>query len=154
MFLRELLYSWRNLWKSPAFAITAILTLAIGIGASTAVFTVLDSVILKPLGYRDSGQLVVLWEKVKFLTTKSIPYTGANPRHELFWHDHNTVFSGMCLLAVGTRGVPLGGDHPQLVGSIRALPNFLNVLEVSPALGRNFVADDGVEGHNQVVIIT
>ncbi len=154
MLLRELLYSCRNLWKAPAFAITAILTLAIGIGASTAVFTVVDSVILKPLNYRDSGKLVVLWERVKFLASESSPYVGANPRHEAYWHDHNSAFSDICLLSVGTRGVSLAADHPHLVGNIRAQANFLNVLGVSPAMGRNFVPGDDVQGHDTVVIIT
>jgi predicted permease len=96
----------------------------------------------------------VVWEKVKFLATKSVPYTGANPRHEFYWRDHNSVFSGICLVAVGTRGISFGVDHPHLVGSIRAQPNFLNILAVSPILGRNFIAEDAVQGHDQVVIIT
>lgn len=154
MLLRELMYSLRNLLKAPAFAITAILTLALGIGASTAVFTVVDSVILKPLGYRDSGQLVVIWEKVKFLATAAIPYTGANPRHEAFWADHAKAFRGLCLVAAGTRGISIGLDHPQLVGSIRAQANFLNILEVTPFMGRDFVPSDDIAGHDKIVIIS
>lgn len=154
MLLRELRYTFRNLSKAPGFALTAILTLAIGIGASTAVFTVVDSVILKPLSYRDSGKLVVIWERVKFLATESAPYTGPNPRHEAYWQDHNRAFSNLSLLAVGTRGVSLGVDHPHLVGSIRAQPNFLDALAVTPTMGRNFVPADAVQGHDTVVIIT
>ena len=65
--LQELRYSTRTLRKSPGFAITAILTLALGIGASTAVFTVVDSVLLKPLSFHESGRLVACWERVRFL---------------------------------------------------------------------------------------
>ncbi len=151
--LRELKYSLRNLWKARGFALTAILTLALGIGASTAVFTVVDSVILKPLSYRDSGQLVVIWEKVRFLANEATPYVGPNPRHEGIWKERNSVFSDLCLLGVGTRGVSLGVDHPHLVGSIRAQPNFLKLLEVSPLMGRNFVPSDAIKGHDQVGII-
>ncbi|MBV9403723.1 MAG: ABC transporter permease, partial [Acidobacteriaceae bacterium] len=154
MLPRELIYSFRNLLRAPAFAITAILTLALGIGASTAVFTVLDSVIFKPLSYRESGQLVIIWEKIKFLATTATPYTGANPRHEAFWADRAKAFNGMCLLAVGTRGVSIGVDHPQLVGSIRAQSNFLNILGVTPAMGRSFVPTDDVAGHDKIAIIT
>ncbi len=154
MLLREFKHSLRNLWKSPAFALTAILTLALGIGATTTVFTVVDSVILKPLSYRNSGQLVVVWEKVKFLATSTKPYLGPNPRHEDFWNGHSTAFSGLCLLQVGTRGVTLGADHPHLVGSILAQPNFLDLLKVTPFMGRNFTPVDGVKGHDQVAIIT
>jgi hypothetical protein len=63
-------HALRTLRKSPGFAATAILTLAMGIGASTAVFTVVDSVLLKPLAYRDSGRLVAAWENVQFLAQR------------------------------------------------------------------------------------
>jgi hypothetical protein len=148
------MYSARNLLKAPAFALTAVLTLALGIAASTAVFTVVDSVILKPLSYRDSGRLVIVWERVKFIATAAEPYTGANPRHEAFWAEHAKAFSGLCLLGVGTRGVSIGLDHPQLVGSLRAQANFLSILRVHPSLGRDFVLSDTVAGHDQIVIIT
>ncbi len=154
MIIAEIKYAFRNLWKAPGFALTAILTLALGIGASTAVFTVVDSVILKPLSYRDSGNLVVIWERVKFLSTRSSnPYTGPNPRHEAVWKERSTSFSDLCLLGTGTRGVSIGVDHPHLVGSIRAQPSFLNVLQVNPFLGRNFVPSDAVKGHDQVAIL-
>ena len=152
MLLPELMYSFRNLWKAPAFAIAAILTLALGIGASTAVFTVVDSVILKPLTYRDSGKLVVIWERVKFL--EGTPHVGPNARHETMWKDRSSAFSGLCLLGVGTRGVSFGIDHPHLVGSLRAQPDFLNILQVKPFMGRDFVTNDAVEGHDQVAIIS
>ena len=151
MLLRELRYSLRNLWKSPGFSLTAILTLALGIGAGTAVFSVIDSVILKPLSYRDSGKLVVVWERVKFL---GAAYTGANARHEHIWKERNSVFSDLCLLGVGTRSVSFGTDHPQVIGSLRAQPDFLNILQVMPFMGRNFVASDAIDGHDKVAIIT
>jgi hypothetical protein len=151
--LAEIRYSIRHLWKSPGFSLAAILTIALGIGASTAVFTVVDSVLLKPLSYRDSGTLVVIWERVKFLASRSAPYTGPNPRHEALWKDRSSAFSSLCLLGVGTRGVSLGMDHPHLVGSIRAQPNFLSLLEVTPFLGRDFVPGDAVKGHDQVAIL-
>src|SRR6266540_5568137 len=79
---QELRYAARTLRKSPGFAATAILTLALGIGASTAVFTVVDSVLLKPLAFRDSGRLVACWERVRFLRDDA---TGPNPRHVEVW---------------------------------------------------------------------
>ena len=66
--LQDFAYALRTLRKSPAFSLTALLTLALGIGASTAVFTVVDSIVLEPLAYRDGGQLVVAWEHVKFMS--------------------------------------------------------------------------------------
>lgn len=153
VFFAEIRYSLRNLWKAPGFALTAMLTLALGIGASTSVFTVVDSIILKPLSYRDSGKLVVIWERAKFLVTRSVPYTGPNPRHEVMWKERSSSFSDLCLLGVGTRGVSSGVDHPHLVGSVRAQSNFLNVLGVTPLLGRNFVPNEAIKGRDQVVIL-
>src|SRR5499427_4335448 len=70
--LQELRYAARTLRKSPGFAASAILTLALGIGASTAVFTVVDSVLLKPLAFRESGRLVACWERVRFLRDDAV----------------------------------------------------------------------------------
>jgi MacB-like periplasmic core domain/FtsX-like permease family len=154
MFVAEFKYSLRNLWNARGFSLTAVLTLALGIGASTAVFTVLDSVILKQLSYRDSGNLVVIWERVKYLASRSAPYTGPNPRHEAIWKERAGAFRDLCLIGVGTRGVSVGAAHPQLVGSLRAQANFLNVLAVNPLLGRNFTPEDTVKGHDRVVILS
>ncbi len=101
MLLKEIIYALRQLRKAPGFTLVAILTLALGIGGSTAVFTVVDSVILKPLSYRNSGQLVVVWEKIKFLGSG---YTGPNPRHEALWQDRATGFSGLTLVSQGANG--------------------------------------------------
>src|SRR5689334_13241518 len=75
---QDLRYAFRSLRRSPGFAVTAALTLALGIGASTAVFTVVDSVLLKPLAYPESGELAVAWERVRFL---NFDVVGPNPRH-------------------------------------------------------------------------
>src|SRR5690242_10840294 len=92
---QDIRYAWRTLRKSPGFAATAILTLALGIGASTAVFTVVDSVLLKPLAFRDSGRLVACWERVRFLKEDA---TGPNPRHVEVWRQRVTAFSGLTYL--------------------------------------------------------
>ena len=85
--LQDIRYGLRQLRKSPSFTLTAILTLAFGIGATTALFSVVDGVLLKPLAYRDSGRLVVVWERVRYLE-KLFPYTGANARHAIGGLDH------------------------------------------------------------------
>jgi hypothetical protein len=76
---RELLYAARTLRKSPGFAATAFLTLALGIGASTAAFTVVDSVLLKPLVFHDSGRLVACWERVRFLGDDATSWVTPSP---------------------------------------------------------------------------
>ncbi len=151
--LKEFVYALRQLRKAPGFTVLAILTLALGIGASTAVFTAVDSVILKPLTYRDSGKLVVAWERVKFLGP-NFPYGGPNPRHIDLWQKRATAFSGLTMLQGNSSGLALGKEHPRLVGTIRANTNLLDVLEVTPLLGRGFRAEDSVKGHDNVAILT
>ncbi|HTA45033.1 MAG TPA: ABC transporter permease [Bryobacteraceae bacterium] len=149
--LRDVRQAARTLRKSPGFAATAILTLAIGIGASTAVFTLVDSVVLKPLSYRDSGQLVTAWENLRF---RSYAPGGPNPRHADLWRKEATSFSGLALVQQGSIGLSLGADHPRVLGAVTCTANLLDVLQVMPALGRGFLPEDDVKGHDDVVILT
>jgi len=152
--LQDLHYGWRQLRKSPGFAITAVLTLALGIGATTALFSIVDGVLLKPLSYRDSGRLVVVWEKVRFLE-KLFPYTSPNPRHAEIWQKRAHSFSELTMVQANTIGVSLAeGDHPVLTGRLIAQPNLLNVLGIQPFLGRNFLPEEATEGHQNVVILS
>jgi predicted permease len=151
--LQDLRYGLRQLRKSPSFTLTAILTLAFGIGATTALFSVVDGVLLKPLAYRDSGRLVVIWERVRFIE-KLFPYTGANPRHADLWRKQSSTFTDLTLLRQGSIGISFGEDHPQLVGRIIAQPNLLDILGVQPAQGRNFLPEETIDGHDKVVIIS
>src|SRR6202789_474578 len=151
--LQDIRYGLRQLRKSPSFTFTAILTLAFGIGATTALFSVVDGVLLQPLAYRDSGRLVVIWERVRFLE-KLFPYTGANPRHFDQWRKHSTTFEDLTILQQGSTGVGLSNDHPRLVGRIIALPNLLDILEVHPVIGRNFLPEEATPGHEKVAILS
>lgn len=150
-FVGDVRFGCRLLAKSPGFALTAFLTLALSIGASTAVFTLVDSVLLKPLGYRESGQLVVAWER---LLAVSPDPTGPNPRHADLWRTRSTGFAAMTYLQQGKRGVSLGNEHPILLGSVTAQPNLFQLLEVTPFLGRTFDPQDGIAGRDHVAVIT
>lgn len=149
--LQELQYAARTLRKSPGFAATAILTLALGIGASTAVFTVVDSVLLKPLGFHESGRLVACWERVRFLRDDT---TGPNPRHVEVWRQRATAFSGLTYFQQGAGGLTLGAEHPRLTNVVGTIPNFFDILQVHALLGRTFVPEDGVQGHDNVAVLS
>lgn len=151
--LQDLRYGLRQLRKSPSWTITAILTLAFGIGTTTALFSVVDGVLLKPLAYRDSGRLVAVWERVRYLE-KLFPYVGPNPRHADLWRRQSTAFSDLTLLQQNSVGVTLGNDHPLLVGRIVAQPNLLDVLGVQPILGRGFLPQESTKGQDNVVILS
>ena len=151
IFLQDLRYAFRTLRKSRGFAATAILTLALAIGASTAVFTVVDSVLLKPLAYRDSGQLVAAWEGVRSIGETAV---GPNPRHVDLWQKRATAFTGLTFLHQMSMGLALTGEHPTLIGTVVCYPNLFDILQVQPLLGRTFNAEDGIPGHDNGVILT
>jgi predicted permease len=148
---QDLRFAMRTLRKSPGFTATAILTLALGIGASTAVFTVIDSVILKPLSYPDSGSLVAAWERVQFLGGEPV---GPNPRHVDVWQQRATGFQGLTFYRHMSVGLTRRAERPRVVGAVACFHNLFEVLQVKPVLGRSFVPDDGVPGRDDVVILT
>jgi hypothetical protein len=120
--ISEIAYTLRTLRKSPGFALLSILTLALGIGAGTAIFTIVDSVLLKPLAYRNSSDLVVAWESLRFLPGGPV---GPNPRHADVWQKRSTAFSGIALLRLGAQGLSVGSEHPRIAGQLRRSPRSL-----------------------------
>src|SRR5258705_6068469 len=151
--LQDIRYGLRQLRKSPSFTLTAVLTLAFGIGATTALFSVVDGVLLKPPPSRNNGPLVEVWERGRY-PEKLSPYVETNPRHADIWRKQSTAFTDLTLLQQGSTGISLGTDHPRLVGKISALPNLLDILGVQPTLGRNFLPEEAVKGHENVAIIS
>ena len=149
--MRDLRYALRTLRKSPGFAATAILTLALGIGASTAVFTIVDSVVLKPLAYRDSGRLVVAWERVRFLGGEPV---GPNPRHVDVWQKRATAFSGLSFFRHMTMGLALDAQSPRVVDVVVSPANLFEILQVQALRGRVFLPEDGRKGHDSVAVLT
>jgi predicted permease len=149
--MQDFRFAWRGLRKNPGFTLTAILTLAFGIGASTAVFTVVDSVVLKPLAYRESDRLVVAWEHIRQLGGDPV---GPNPRHVDIWTTRTTAFGGLSVLRISAAGAAFGEESPRLVGTVVCQPNIFRVLGVAPLLGRDFVPDDGKNGSPEVAILT
>ena len=151
--LQDLRYALRQLRKRPGFTLTSILTLALGIGAATAVFSLVYSILLQPLPYQKSGRLVVIWEEVKYLKLDR-SYAEANARHEHYWKERATSFADITLLRQNTAGVAQPNEHPRIVGTVRAYTNLFSVLGVQPELGRAFLPEEGTTGHDQVAIIT
>lgn len=146
----DLRHAARGLRKTPGFAFTAILTLAAGTGAGTALFTIVDSVLLRPLQYRDSGSLITIWQGTGFLTE----YVGPNPRFADEFRKRADVLSDLALVQSGTAGLSLGTDHPTLVGTVRATPNLFEILQVTPFLGSLFRPEQGVPGRDGVAVLT
>ncbi|HEX2188758.1 MAG TPA: ABC transporter permease [Longimicrobiaceae bacterium] len=129
----------RRLLRTPGFTAVAVLTLALGIGATTAVFSVLDGMLLKRLPYHDPDRLVVLWESNP---SAGLPQFGVAPANFFDWQRRATAFEGMT--AVSTRNLVLTGtEEAERVQVMRTLPNYFAVTGQRPLHGRAFGPADG-----------
>ena len=149
--LDDLRYAVRQLRKSPGFTLTAVLTLTLGIGATTAIFTLVYDVLLKPLPYTQPGQLVVMEEQVAEFRD-IYPTVPVNVNHFTFWQQHSHSFQSMAVMEEGS--MPLGLDgHPLQLGVLNATPGIFSVLDSAPQLGRAFTPQESQPGHEHVVVL-
>jgi putative ABC transport system permease protein len=147
---QDLRYGARTLIKTPLFALIAIATLALGIGASTAIFSVVNSVLLRPLPFAQPEQLVQVWETdFKMGADRNV----VNPVNFLDWTEQNRSFSGMAAIVGASTKLGLG-QEPLQVPAILVSPQFFSILGVAPALGRGFADGDGKEGADIKVVLT
>jgi putative ABC transport system permease protein len=148
--LQDLRYALRILRGSPGFTAVAILTLALGIGANTAIFSVVDSVLLRPLPYRDPLGLVMLWEQN---SQDKNPHNTVSPPDFLDWQSQNSVFAEMA--AIFDQHANLTGNGlPQEVVLQDVSANFFSVLGVTPILGPGFTAENGKAGNDNIVVLS
>lgn len=146
--LQDLRYGSRVLRKSPGFTVIALLTLALGIGANTAIFSILYGILLRPLPYKDASRLIVLHETTPRVGTVSVSYPNF-----LDWRAQNTAFSEMA--AVNSVGFNLSGiDQPENISGQAVSPNFLSMLGMRPLLGRDFDASEEKVGTAAVVLLS
>ena len=147
---RDVRYGLRTLRSNPGFSVVAILTLALGIGANTAIFSVIDSVLLRPLPYADPASLVMVWENN---SQHPNPHNTVSPPDYFDWEKRNTVFSGMAGI-VDQRSNLTGSGEPQEVTRQAVTANFFSVLGVNPILGAGFAAENNQPGHDNVVVLS
>ncbi len=148
--LQDLRYALRMLRNNPGFAAVAILTLALGIGANTAIFSVIDSVLLRSLPYQDPAGLVMVWENN---SQHPNPHNTVSPPDFLDWQSRNSAFAEMA--AIFDQHANLTGNGlPQEVVLQDVSANFFPVLGVNPILGPGFTSENGRAGHDKVVIIS
>src|SRR5258707_498846 len=112
--LKDFHYATRALRKSPSFAVTSILTLALGIGAVTSIFSVVDSVLLKPYAFRDPDRLVIWRETIQEISSQ-YPLVPDNYRHYLYLKDHAKTVADAAILRNASFAVTTGEGHPQVV---------------------------------------
>src|SRR5882724_3007654 len=144
----DLRFSARMLRKSPGFTAVAVLTLALGIGANTAIFSVVNSLLITPLKFNQPDRLVMLWE------TKGSGGPGSvSPANYFQWQEHNTAFEQIAVKYDDHLTFTSDADPEQLAYS-GVSPNLLSMLGTQPLLGRIFSAQDGVPGNDDVVILS
>ena len=133
--LQDFRFGLRMLVKNPIFALIAVVTLALGIGANTAIFSVVDAVLLRPLPYPEANRLVFLWS--------TMPSQGGGiggsawPDYE-GWRDRNQSFDGLAAFYNGDFNLSSAGSPPELIQGAYITANLFQVLKISPSLGRLF----------------
>ena len=149
--LLDVRYALRTLRKSPGFAIVAILTLALGIGANTAIFSVVDAVLLRPLPYRDPAHLV--W--IALRNRKADMHRSFVPHPTYFaWRDQNGVFSGMAATHFIREFTLTGAGVPERIPGMSVSANLFAVLGVEPQRGRSFTSEEDHPGGPHAAILT
>lgn len=149
-FLSDVRFALRTLARRPAFTAAAVSTIALGIGANTAVFTVVNGFLLEPLPYEEPERLVSL---VDVNPELGRPASSVSPANAWDWRSRSRTLEDLALFYED--GFNLTGDGlPELVPAVRVTPNILRVLGRTPALGRDFSSDEVGEGRHQVAILT
>src|ERR1700726_3794156 len=150
---QDLRFAARMLRKNPGFAAVAVLTLALGIGANTASFSVVNAILLRPLPFQDSGRLMMIWHTPPQKSFPGVARFAVSPANYLDWRSQNHVFDQ--LSAIGFRSLNLTGmGQPESVTGIAVAADFFSVLRIRPSAGRGFVADDDQPGRGNVVVVS
>src|SRR5215471_16694035 len=147
---QDVRYSLRTLAKTPAFTIAALLSLAIGIGANTAVFSIVDALLLRPLPYQDAERLVILWNRSPGLNITEDWFSTAQ------YFDIKTGHRGLeqVAIAIGGNYNLTGWGEPERVGTIKLSSNLLPMLGLKAELGRVFVPDEDLPGRTPTALLS
>ena len=146
--IKDIRYGVRGLLKHPGFTALVVITLALGIGASTAIFSVVDSVLLRRLPYTTASRIVAIQELNP--AGKRVQVTSAN---FLDWRAQNTVFENLAAIKQTTSNLALS-DHAERIDLAQANANFFDVFGVKPQYGRLFIPQDEQAGHEPVVVVS
>jgi putative ABC transport system permease protein len=146
-FARNVRFGLRLLLKNPGFTSVALLALILGIGANTAIFSVVYATLLSPMPYPNPDQLVIVWSKVNGNRN------GVSAGDFLDWKNQSTVFQSMCAWTGGNYALA-NGDHPEMIQTRLTTPGFNDMVGTPFFLGRDFLPEEGQVGRDRVVIMT
>lgn len=148
--LQEFRQAARSLARRPGFTLTVVLTLALGIGATVAIFTVVHSVLIRPLPYAESDRIVWIRHHAPGL---ELPELENSPGTMQLYEEHARSYAALAAVQQGQRNLS-GGQEPARVGVLQATPSLFDVLRVNPVLGRRLVEDDAEPGAAPVAVLT
>lgn len=150
---QDVRYALRQMIKSPGFALIAVLTLGLGIGANTAIFSVVNAVLLRPLGFRDPARLVRVWHVPPAQSFPGIGRFAVSAANYVDWERENHVFEEMAIYSY--RGFTLTNvAKPLQVDASAVSPKFFEILGVQPFLGRTLLPDEDDPGRSHVVVLS
>src|SRR5262245_19298717 len=149
MLLQDLSYGLRLLRRAPGFTSIAVAALAIGIGANTAIFSVVNALLLQPLPYRHADRVAIVWEHNLPRDKKTNVVAPANYMH---WRDLNQTFEDLAAATISYNVTITGSGEPEEITVQSVAGQFFTVLGVQPAIGRGFTAQDDVPNGRVVVI--
>ena len=147
---QDMRYSARMLLKHPAYTLIAVITLALGIGANAAIFSVINAVLLRSLPYDDPDHIVTLWENN---TKESLPRDDVSPANFLDWRERQQVFSEIAFANPNSLDYS-GGEEPEVIRAAMVSKGFFQVFGVGALYGRTFLPEEYEAGKNQVVMLS
>src|SRR5579862_836584 len=150
---QDIRYGWRTLRKSPGFTAVAVLVLALGIGANTAIFSVVNAVLLRPLPYDQPDRLVSLYHTPPQASFPGMPIFAVSPANFLDWRAQAHSFEAMAAYGFG-RYTMTGSGQPLTVSMLSSTYGLLSILHAEPLLGRDFLESEDQPGHEHEVLVS
>lgn len=150
--LTDLCYGFRALRRSPSFALGAILVLALGIGANTVIFSIVNAALLRPLPFDDPSRLMQVWHVPPAKNFPGLNLFSVSPANYLDWQRQSFSYEAMAVY--GGRSFSVGGkERPEAILAAAVAPEFFSVLRVRPMLGRTFSPDENAPGGGKVILL-
>jgi len=148
--IRDIRFAVRGLVKRPGFTLVAVLTLALGIGANTAIFSVVNAVLLRPLAVKDQDQLMTFWHSAP---AKGLAHLDLNDALFAYYRDRTRTFQGLAAYETGNFAIT-GGGEPEVVPAAVVTFNYFDVLGREPLYGRTFTPQEDTPGNNHVALLS
>lgn len=151
--VQDLRYASRLLRKNPGFAVAAVIVLALGIGANTAIFSIVNAVLLRPLPYKDADRLVQIWHVPPAKSFPGLTRFSVSAANYIDWEKENQVFEQMAIYTFAHFDLT-SGDQPQNIEGAAVSPDFFSVLRSQPIWGRVFLPEENQPGRGHVAVLS